>query len=217
MAAEWNRCAEMERLLSGSSLKLAFQQAGTQHLVSNISTRVLHPVVPANFEKTFSAFVQHSGLASWQLVSSRFVCRGLANDITSWAKSCLLCQRSKTHRHTRLPCCRSPSPSISGALLISTLTWWALYSTVVVATTFSQSLITHLMDGSNSPFWNICRGMCACFSFFLDNPFWGALNYHFWSWAAIYIKRLVTTLQYFTHNASVLCIRIRPDTKLFAS
>jgi hypothetical protein len=28
-------------------------------------------------------------------------------------------------------CCRSPSPSLKGGLLISTLTWWALYSIVI--------------------------------------------------------------------------------------
>jgi hypothetical protein len=30
MAAEKNRCADMQRLLGGSSLKIAFQQAGAQ-------------------------------------------------------------------------------------------------------------------------------------------------------------------------------------------
>ncbi len=30
------------------------------------------------------------------------------------------------------------------------------------------------MDGSNPPFWYICSSVCTCFSFFLDNPFWGA-------------------------------------------
>jgi hypothetical protein len=35
-------------------------------------------------------------------LSSRLVWRGLANDVTSWAKSCLHCQRSNIHRHTRL-------------------------------------------------------------------------------------------------------------------
>jgi hypothetical protein len=35
-------------------------------------------------------------------MSSRFVWRGLSNDITNWARPCLLCQQSKIHRHTRL-------------------------------------------------------------------------------------------------------------------
>jgi hypothetical protein len=40
MVTEENRCAETHRLLGGSSLKLAFQQAGTQRLVGNVSTVV---------------------------------------------------------------------------------------------------------------------------------------------------------------------------------
>jgi hypothetical protein len=36
------------------------------------------------------------------LVSSRFVWCGLSNDITNWARPCLLCQQSKIHRDTRL-------------------------------------------------------------------------------------------------------------------
>jgi hypothetical protein len=35
-------------------------------------------------------------------VSSRFVWRSLANNITSWEKSCLHSKRSKIHHHTRL-------------------------------------------------------------------------------------------------------------------
>ncbi len=36
--------------------------------------------------------------------------------------------------------------------------------------------------------------------FFLNNPFWGAQNDDFWSWAAIHIKCLVTALQNITHR-----------------
>jgi hypothetical protein len=105
-------------------------------------------------------------------VSSRFVWCGLAKDITSWAKSCLHCQRSKIHRHTA--CCRSPSPSLSGVLLISTLTWWALYSTVVVATTFSRSLIAHQSGWKQFPLLKHLRRRVHVLEFFLANQFWGA-------------------------------------------
>jgi hypothetical protein len=57
-------------------------------------------------------------------VSSRFVWHSLTNEVTSWAKSCLHCQWSKIHCHTRL--LPQPIPIPSGGLLISTLTWWAL-------------------------------------------------------------------------------------------
>ncbi len=51
MAAERNRCTETQHLLSGSSLKLAFRQAGTQCLVGNVSMGVFHPIIPAKFRK----------------------------------------------------------------------------------------------------------------------------------------------------------------------
>jgi hypothetical protein len=38
MATEQNRCAETQHLLSSSSLKLAFRQAGAQRLVGDVST-----------------------------------------------------------------------------------------------------------------------------------------------------------------------------------
>jgi hypothetical protein len=58
------------------------------------------------------------------------------------------------------------------------------------------------VDRGSPPFWNIRAGMCTSFNFFLDNLFWSAQNNHFWSWAAIYIKFLVTAFRYVTHNAS---------------
>jgi hypothetical protein len=83
----------------------------------------------------------------------------------------------------------------------SALTWGALYSTVVVATTFSRSLIAHPSGWKQFPFMKHPWGVCTCFSFFLDNLFWGAWNDHFWSWVAIYIKHLVTAWRDVTHNA----------------
>jgi hypothetical protein len=60
MAAEQNRCADQQRLLGGSSLKLALRQSGAQHLVGDISTGVFCPIVPAKFRKDiFFAFAQH--------------------------------------------------------------------------------------------------------------------------------------------------------------
>jgi hypothetical protein len=145
MAAEQNCCAETQCLLGGSSLKLAFRQAGAKCLVGDVTMEFFRPIVPAKFRKIFFLHLHSLShpvrLASRRLVSSRFVWHNLANDTTIWAKSCLHCQRIKIHRHTSL--LRSPSPFPSGSLLISTLTWWALYNTVLVATTFSRTLIAH--------------------------------------------------------------------------
>jgi hypothetical protein len=87
MAAEQNHCAEMQCLLGGSSLQLAFRQAGTQHLAGDVSTGIFCPIVPQKFRKDiFFHFhnISHLGrLASRLMVSSRFIWRGLATDITA--------------------------------------------------------------------------------------------------------------------------------------
>jgi hypothetical protein len=87
MAAEQNRSAETQHLLGGSSLKLAFRQAGAQRLVGNVSTEVFHPIVPAKFQKDIFLHLHSIShperLASWCLVSSRFVWLGLTDDATS--------------------------------------------------------------------------------------------------------------------------------------
>jgi hypothetical protein len=49
MAVKQNRSPEMRRFLGGSSLTIAYRQAGTQHLVCDIFTDVFHPVVPEKF------------------------------------------------------------------------------------------------------------------------------------------------------------------------
>jgi hypothetical protein len=101
-----NRCAETQRLLGGSSLKLAFWLAGVQCLVDDVSTEVFHPIVLAKFRKYIFLHLHSIShprkLAYRRLVSSRFVWRGLANDVTRWAKSCLHYQREQIHRHTHL-------------------------------------------------------------------------------------------------------------------
>jgi hypothetical protein len=67
MAAEQNRCAETQRLLGGSSLQLAFRQAGTQRLAGDVSTGIFRPMVPQKFRKDifFHFHISHlDGLAS---------------------------------------------------------------------------------------------------------------------------------------------------------
>jgi hypothetical protein len=46
MAAEQNSSTEMQRLLGGTSIKLAFRQAGTHRLAGDVSTGIFHPIVP---------------------------------------------------------------------------------------------------------------------------------------------------------------------------
>ncbi len=54
MAAVQNSCTEMQRLLGGTSLKLAFRQAGAYHLAGDVSTGVFRPIVPQSSVEIFS-------------------------------------------------------------------------------------------------------------------------------------------------------------------
>ncbi len=91
MAAEQNSCAERQRLLCRTSLKLAFRQAGAHSLAGDVSTGVFRPTVPQKFRQDIFLNlhnISHPGrLASSRLVSSRFVWRGLSSDITAWTRS----------------------------------------------------------------------------------------------------------------------------------
>ncbi len=49
--AEQNRCPATQRLLGGTSLKLAFRQTGAQHLAGDVSTGNFRPIVPLKFRK----------------------------------------------------------------------------------------------------------------------------------------------------------------------
>ncbi len=114
MAAEQNCCPETQRLLGGTSLKLAFRQTGAQRLTGDISTGNFRPIVPLKFRKyIFAHFhnVAHLGrLASRHIILSRFVWRDLSSDVTAWSRGCLACQWGKIHRHTRLAPLPIPIP-----------------------------------------------------------------------------------------------------------
>jgi hypothetical protein len=43
-----------QRLLGGTSLKLAFRQAGIHRLAGNVSTVVFRPIVPQKFRRDIS-------------------------------------------------------------------------------------------------------------------------------------------------------------------
>ena len=52
----------------------------------------------------FIPCLTHAGIrATQQQIAERFVWPGMNNDIRTWTKSCLHCQRAKIHRHTITP------------------------------------------------------------------------------------------------------------------
>jgi hypothetical protein len=154
MAAEQSHCPEVQRLLGGTSLKLAFRQTGAQRMAGDISTGSFRPIVPLKFRKDIFAHFHNVAhprrLASRCIISSRFVWRGFSSDITAWARGCLACQRARfTATH---PWLLNPSASRSDIFLTFMLIWWARYSTVIISIIFLPSLIAHPSGWKLFPF-----------------------------------------------------------------
>jgi hypothetical protein len=145
MAAKQNCCPETQRLLGGTSLKLAFRQTGAQRLGGDVSTGNFCPVVPLKFRKTiFDHFhnVAHPGrLASRHIISSRFVWCSLFNDAPPGPSGVWPARGARstaTHAWSH-----NSSSSPNGVFLTSMLIWWALCSTVIVLIIFLLLFIVH--------------------------------------------------------------------------
>jgi hypothetical protein len=127
MAAEQNHCAEAQRLLGGTSIKLAFRQTGTQRLAGDVSTGVFCPIVPLKFEKIlFCIFITlltlvgsppivlfHPGLCG-----ADYPATSPPGPASVWPTS----RARSTATHAWPP---SPSPSRSNFFLTLMLIWWA--------------------------------------------------------------------------------------------
>jgi cleavage and polyadenylation specificity factor subunit 1 len=89
MAAEQVRCAETQRLLGGSSIKVVSRREGQHDLLGDISTGEFRIIVPLTFRKQVFLTIHniaHPGrLATRRLLSTRYVWRGLSADATAWA------------------------------------------------------------------------------------------------------------------------------------
>ncbi len=142
MAAEQNRCLETQRLLGGTSLKLAFRQTGTQCLAGEISTANFRPIIPLKFRGNIFDYFHYVALpgrlASHRIFSSRFVWRGLSSDVTAWARRCLACQWGKIHWHTRLVPLPMPIPQ---RRFLTWFIWWAHCSTAIILIIYLLLLI----------------------------------------------------------------------------
>jgi hypothetical protein len=144
MATEQNCCPETQRLLGGSSLIIAFQQAGTHCLVAHVSTGIFFPMVQAKFRKDIFSFAQYltpREVGPPSSCVSRYVWHSLARDVVAWAKTCLHYQQSKTHRHIRTWPLHIPIPQRCFPTFI--LTWWACYNLLIIAITFLPLLTPH--------------------------------------------------------------------------
>ena len=87
----------------------------TVPLICDISTGRVRPFVPSAFQKqVFRTLhsLSHPGIrGSQKLLSSRFFWPNMHTDISFWARSCIACQKTKVHRHTKPPLGSFPLPS----------------------------------------------------------------------------------------------------------
>ena len=85
-------CSSIQSLKNSTSLKIISVPYRDTHLLCNISSGTLRPIVPTTlrrnlFELLNSAF--HPGIrGSRRLVSSKFVCPKMSIDVGSWVRAC---------------------------------------------------------------------------------------------------------------------------------
>ena len=89
--------------------------AGGGSVLCDESTGSPRPIILAALRRHYfqllHGLLQRGVRSTQQLISSRFVWPGLGKDVRDWTRSCVACQRSKIHRHTRVPVATwHPSP-----------------------------------------------------------------------------------------------------------
>ena len=114
MAQLQSTCPSIPPLLDLPSLQLATVPVQNLLLHGDVSTGTFRPLVPTALRRSVFALlhnVSHPGCrATRRLISSRFVWKSLAKDVTAWSRECLSCQRSKVHRHVHLRASPIPIP-----------------------------------------------------------------------------------------------------------
>lgn len=110
MAAEQTTDKQLADLITQSDSSLRLQKLELHPnlwIYCDVSTDKVRPYVPESLR--FAVFknlhsLSHPGVrATRKLVQQRFVWPGMLKDISKWTQSCIDCQKSKIHRHTRSP------------------------------------------------------------------------------------------------------------------
>ena len=80
---------------------------GAFKVLCDISMGSPRPIVPESWRRrvfdTVHALAHPGARTTKRLIASKLVWHGLNKQVTGWARSCLNCQRSKVHIHTRAP------------------------------------------------------------------------------------------------------------------
>ena len=99
-------CPQVQALLQSTALTITSQPTGDLQLHGNVSTEMFRPLVPFNLRRqVFDSMhnIAHPGMrALRRLILSRYVWRGMAKEISTWARACIPCQRSKVLRHVHV-------------------------------------------------------------------------------------------------------------------
>lgn len=107
---------QLREIIKDSSLILKAMPVANSNvsLVCDVSSSHVRPYVPLSLrKKVFDSIhtLSHPGSnGSVNLIKQRFVWPSMASDIRSWCKTCIACQKSKVHRHTKAPLVSFGSP-----------------------------------------------------------------------------------------------------------
>jgi Integrase core domain/Integrase zinc binding domain len=98
-------CPEVASMRKAASLDVSYRLVGEVYLYGDISTPVFQPLVPVAYRRPIFDVLHAAGhpsvRASRRLVSSRFVGPKLAQQVTTWARECVACQRAKMAVHAQ--------------------------------------------------------------------------------------------------------------------
>lgn len=118
LAKDQENNKELISLLSSNDHSLLLKKlkipGSKLELYCDSSTKVLRPFVTIKFRSHIFNIVHnlsHPGArSSIKLISERFVWPSMKADISSWAKNCITCQKSKISRHTKTEIGSFPIP-----------------------------------------------------------------------------------------------------------
>ncbi len=95
LAAAQADCPDVQRLVTAPSLRVISKNIDGHRLLGDVSSGSFRPLIPTSFRRRIFDSLHglgHPGMrASRRLISSRFCWRGLAKDVSGWARECVAC------------------------------------------------------------------------------------------------------------------------------
>jgi cleavage and polyadenylation specificity factor subunit 1 len=108
-------CPDCARAVNSAALKVIKVTLDDSHVLVDVSSGVMRPLVPAPFRRRiFNAVheLAHPGIrASRRLIASRYLWPNLAKDVAEWCRSCQHCQRAKVTKQPAAAVQPIPTPA----------------------------------------------------------------------------------------------------------